>query len=61
MEVDDGPGYTVERILRWRSVRRGRRRVREFLVIWLGFPLDEAEWIPEENFHDKAVLEAQIE
>ena len=31
-EVADGPGYTVERILRWRSVRHGRRRVREFLI-----------------------------
>ena len=43
IEVDDGPGYVVERILRWCSVRRGRRRVREFLVTWAGFPLDEAE------------------
>ena len=52
-EVDDGPVYNVERILRWRSVRRGRRRVREFLVTWEGFPLDEAEWIQEADFHDK--------
>ena len=44
--------YLVERILRWRQVRRGRRRVREFLVTWTGFPLDEAEWIPEANFND---------
>ena len=60
MEVDDGPGYVVERLLRWRSVRRGRRRVREFLVTWAGFPVDEAEWIPEGNFHDRDQLETQI-
>ena len=60
MEVDEGPRYTVERLLRWRSVMRGRRRVREFLFTWSGFPVDEAEWIPKENFHDKTVLEAQI-
>ena len=59
-EVDDGPVYNVERILRWRSVRRGRRRVREFLVTWEGFPLDEAEWIQEADFHDKVMMEAQI-
>ena len=61
IEVDDGPGYVVERFLRWRSVRRGRRRVREFLVTWAGFPVDEAEWIPEGNFHDSDQLEAQIQ
>ncbi|MCG8451681.1 MAG: hypothetical protein MI717_00690, partial [Spirochaetales bacterium] len=59
-EVDDGPVYNVERILRWRAVRRGRRRVREFLVTWEGFPLDEAEWIQEANFHDKQMMEVQI-
>ena len=60
-EVDDGPIYRVERILRWRSVRRGRRRVREFLVTWEGFPLDEAEWIQESDFHDHEMMEAQIQ
>ena len=59
-EVDDGPGYVVKHILRWHSVRRGRWRVREFLVTWAGLPLDEAEWIPEDNFHDKAVMEEHI-
>ena len=59
-EVNEGPIYKVERILRWRSVRRGRRRMREFLVTWEGFPLDEAEWIQESDFHDRAMMEAQI-
>ena len=60
-EVAQGPVYRVERILRWRSVRRGWRRVREFLVTWEGFPLDEAEWISESDFHDREMLQAQIE
>ena len=47
-EVADGLVYRVERILHWRYVRRGRRCMREFLVTWEGFPLDEAEWITEE-------------
>ena len=51
----------MERILRRRFVRRGRRRAREFLVTWEGFPLDEAEWIREEDFHDREMLQAQIE
>ena len=42
-EVAEGPVYNIECILRWRYVRRGRRRVWQFLVIWEGFPLGEAE------------------
>ena len=60
MEVDDGPVYRIERILRWRRVRRGRRRMRELLVTWEGFPLEEAQWIPEDNFTDRAGMEEQI-
>ena len=60
VEVDDGPVYRVERILRWRYVRREQRRIREFLVTWDGFPLEEAEWIAEADFHDREMMEAQI-
>ena len=59
-EVEDPPQYLVERILRWRRVGRGQRRMREFLVTWTGFPLDEAEWIPESNFRDRTQIERQI-
>ena len=59
-EVTEGPVYRVERILRWRYRRQGRRRVREFLVTWEGFPLDEAEWILESDFHDREMMEEQI-
>ena len=60
VEVEDEPQYLVERMLRWRMVRRGRRREREFLVTWTGYPVDEAEWIPEGNFRDRAQMERQI-
>ena len=60
VEVEDEPQYLVERMLRWRMVRRGRRREREFLVTWTGYPVDEAEWIPEGNFRDRAQMEQQI-
>ena len=59
-EVEDTPQYLVERILHWRWVRRGWRHIQEFLVTWIGFPLDEAKWIPEANFKDRAQLEDQI-
>ena len=60
LEADNGPTYRVERILRWHRVRRGRRRMREFLVTWEGFPLDEAEWIPKTDFHNRQMMEAHI-
>ena len=61
-EVEDieEPEYRVERILKWRKMQRGRQRMREFLVTWTGYPLDEAEWIPETNFKDQRQLAKQI-
>ena len=50
IEPETRQTYTVERILRWRKVQMGRRRVWEFLVTWHGYPLEEAMWIPEQNF-----------
>ena len=44
------PVYEVEKLLRWRWVTEGRKRYREFLVTWTGYPLEEAMWIPEKNF-----------
>ena len=29
---------------------KGRKRYREFLVNWTGYPLEEAMWILEKNF-----------
>ena len=60
MEVEEEPHYLVERILRWRRVKRGRRSIREFLVTWTGYPVDEAEWIPGSYFSDPTGLEEQI-
>ena len=47
-------------MLRWRYARQGRRRIREFLVTWEGFPLEEAQWIPETNFRDRRDMEIQF-
>ena len=36
-------------------------RVATITTTWAGFPIDEAEWIPEGNFHDRDQLEEQIQ
>ena len=60
VELEPEPVYTVERILKWRRVKAGRRLTREFLVIWQGYLLDEAQWIPEANIKYPAQLKQQL-
>ena len=60
IEPETRPTYEVERILRWRRVQVGRKRMREFLVTWHGYPLEEAMWIPETNFHFPEQLKKQL-
>ena len=54
------PVYEVEKILRWRKVQKGRKTVREFLVTWTNYPLEEAMWIPEENFTDPWLIKQMM-
>ena len=54
------PVYEIERILKWRRVKIGRKTTREFLVTWRGYPLDEAQWVPEANFCSRAQLERDL-
>ena len=64
VELDDSdqPQYfDVEKILRWRWTSRTRQRRREFLVLWQGYPVEEAEWIPASYFSDQDALRADIE
>jgi len=52
---DDEPHWDVESILRKR--RRGRQT--EYLVKWVGYPLEESTWEPLENLQnaDEAIQE----
>ena len=34
--------YEIEKILRWRKVKRGRKILKEYLVLWKGYPIAEA-------------------
>ena len=39
------PYYEIERILRWRKVKRGRTILKEYSVLWKGYPIEEASWV----------------
>ena len=64
VELDDSdqPTYfDVEKILRWRWTSKTRQRRREFLVLWQGYPIEDAEWIPASYFSDQDALREDIE
>ena len=39
------PYYEIERILQWRAIKRGRKILKEYLVLWKGYPVDDATWV----------------
>ena len=61
LEEPDRPQYfDVEKILRWRWTSKTRRRQREFLVLWQGYPVEDAEWIPASFFSDQDALQEDL-
>ena len=50
----------MERILKWWKVQGGHRGEKEALVTWTRYPLEEAQWINEENFTDPAGFRKQM-
>ena len=62
LEDADQPQYfDVEKILRWQWNSKTRRRQREFLVLWQGYPMEDAGWIPASCFSDKDALQEDIQ
>ena len=62
LEDSERPQYfDVETILRWRWTSKTRRRQKEFLVLWQGYPAEDAEWIPASYFSDQDALQADIQ
>ena len=61
VELTTGPMYEVDRILKWRKLKVGRRRTREFLITWKDVALDEAEWVAEADFEDRDELRRRIQ
>ena len=55
------PINEVEKLLRWRKVQKGRKTIREFLVTWTGYPLEEVMWIPEDNFTYPGLIKQMIQ
>ena len=53
--------YQIEKLLRWRRVKRGRCEKTEYLVLWKDYQIEEAQWIRAENFIKPTELQKYIE
>ena len=52
LELEDDLSYEVEKLQQWRwSGPSGRRQKKEFLVLWVGYSVDDASWTPADNFN----------
>ena len=60
LELEE-PYYEIEKILRWRKVKRGRRVLKEYLVLWKNYPISESSWIQAEQFSDPNQLQQYLD
>ena len=44
------PYWEIERVLRWRKIKRNKKIIKEYLVLWKGFSVEEAPWVQAEQF-----------
>ena len=59
LEIEE-PYYEIEKIRRWRKVKRGSRIIKEYLVLWKHYPVAEASWIQAEQFSNPDQLQQYI-
>ena len=60
IQVSDELCYEVDKILKWRKTKVGHRMMKEYLVTWKGYPLEDAQWIPKANWRDPKMLKTYI-
>ena len=37
------PYYEIEKILRWQKIKRNKKMIKEYLIIWKGYLVEECE------------------
>ena len=63
LELEEGDrSYEIEKLLCWRWIGpSGRRRKREFLILWKQYLINDACWIPGSNFDDPTEIPKMME
>ena len=59
-EIEE-PYWEIEKILRWRKVKINKKIIKQYLVLWRGFPVNEATWITQEQFIRPELLQQFIQ
>ena len=59
-EIEE-PFWEVEKILRWRKVKMNKKIIKQYLVLWRGFPVEEATWITQNQFIRPELLQQFIQ
>ena len=59
LELEE-PYYEIEKILRWRKVKRGWRVLKEYLVPWKNYPVSEASLIRAEQISNPDQLQQYL-
>ena len=59
-EVEE-PYYEIEKILRWRRVKRKNKLFKQYLVLWKGYPVEDAMWIEADQFSHPGQLQDYLE
>ena len=59
-EIEE-PYWEIEKILRWRKVKMNKKIIKQYLVLWRGFPVEEATWITQEQFIRPELLQKFIQ
>ena len=54
------PYYEIEKILRWRKVKRKNKILKEYLVLWRGYPVEDAMWIQAQQLSHPGQLEEYL-
>ena len=55
------PYWEIERLFRWRKIKRNKKIIKEYLVLWKGFPVEEASWVQTEQFSHPEQIQKYIE
>ena len=59
-EIEE-PYWEIEKILRWRKVKINKKIIKQYLVLWRGFPVNEATWITQDQFIRPELLRQFLE
>ena len=61
MPEAEEPFWEIGKLLRWRKVKRNKKILKEYLVLWRGFPISEASWITQDQLINPRLLQQFID